>query len=147
MHEKGQAAKASSRETQRDASTSADESRIPQALRCCEKSRCASFRICEKEIDLSGTPGVFRRRTPLTHKARYIAMQAPQTLSPLQKDALEKSYITLRVLSVFLESIAAKLQEPDDRLLARVNKDSAEICRRHLLTAFPILHLAEGGVR
>jgi len=71
--------------------------------------------------------------------------QAGESLSGLQKDAIEKSYITLGILAIFLESIAGKLQEPDDRLLANVNSDSAKICRRRLLEAFPELHYLQGG--
>jgi hypothetical protein len=71
--------------------------------------------------------------------------QAGESLSGLQKDAIEKSYITLGIVAVFLDSVVGKLQESDDRLLAAVNKDSAQICRRHLLTAFPKLHFLQGG--
>ncbi len=71
--------------------------------------------------------------------------QAGESLSGLQKDAIEKSYITLGIVVVFLEGIVGKLQAPDDRLLAHVNKDSAKICQRHLLAAFPELHYLQGG--
>jgi len=66
--------------------------------------------------------------------------QAGESLSGLQKDAIEKSYITLGILAVFLQDIMGKLAQPDDRLLANVNKDSAKICRRLLIAAFPELH-------
>jgi hypothetical protein len=71
--------------------------------------------------------------------------QAGESLSGPQKDAIEKSYITLGIVAVFLGSIAGKLEAPDDRLLAHVNKDSAKICQRHLLAAFPGLHLQGGA--
>ncbi len=71
--------------------------------------------------------------------------QAGESLSGLQKDAIEKSYTTFGILVVFLKSIEGKLQEPDDRLLAAVNKDSCMICRRRLLDAFPELHFLQGG--
>ncbi len=71
--------------------------------------------------------------------------QAGESLSGLQRDAIEKSYITLGIVAVFLEGVMGKLETPDDRLLANVNKDSAKICRRHLLAAFPELHYLEGG--
>jgi hypothetical protein len=70
--------------------------------------------------------------------------QAPNNLSPDQWDAIERTYLTVGIVVVFLESIAGKLQEPDDRLLATVNKDSSKICQRRLLGAFPELH-RQGG--
>jgi len=71
--------------------------------------------------------------------------QAPTNLSPDQWDAIERTYLTVGIVVVFLESIAGKLQEPDDRLLAMVNKDSSKICQRRLLGAFPELHLQGGA--
>ena len=71
--------------------------------------------------------------------------QSPTNLSPDQWDAIERTYVTVGIVVVFLESIAGKLQEPDDRLLAMVNKDSSKICKRRLLGAFPELHYREGG--
>ena len=71
--------------------------------------------------------------------------QAPTNLSPDQWDAIERTYLTVGIVVVFLESIAGKLQESDDRLLAAVNKDSCKICRRRLLGAFPELHLQGGA--
>lgn len=71
--------------------------------------------------------------------------QAPNNLSSLQWDAVERSFVTFGIVVVFLESIAGKLQEPDDRLLANVNKDSAKICQRRLLSAFPELHHLQSG--
>ncbi len=71
--------------------------------------------------------------------------QAPTNLSSDQWDAIERTYVTVGIVAVFLESIQGKLQEPDERLLARVNRDSAAICRRRLLSAFPELHSLQGG--
>jgi hypothetical protein len=71
--------------------------------------------------------------------------QAPNNLSSDQWDAIERTYVTIGIVVVFLESIAGKLQEPDDRLLAMVNKDSSKICQRRLLSVFPELHLQGGA--
>jgi hypothetical protein len=62
--------------------------------------------------------------------------QAPLTLSPQQRSALESAYIFFSGATPFLQSIENKLA-PDERLQAHNLRDLAGMTGRKLLLAFP----------
>ena len=66
-------------------------------------------------------------------------MQAPGSLSAVQRDSLESTYACFKGVTSFLESIEGKLQ-PDEKLIARNFRDLAGVCEGKLLEAFPELH-------
>jgi hypothetical protein len=63
-------------------------------------------------------------------------MQAPHTLSPEQKHALEATYTLFSAVIPFLESAEGKLPA-DDKILAESLRDLAGVTGRKLLLAFP----------
>ena len=63
-------------------------------------------------------------------------MQAPHTLSPEQKHALEATYTLFTAAIPFLDSIEGRLL-PDERLQAGNLRDLAGMTGRKLLLAFP----------
>jgi hypothetical protein len=63
-------------------------------------------------------------------------MQVPRSLSPVQRDSLEASFICFRGITVFVESVESRLQ-PDERLTAENLRELAAMCERKLLEAFP----------
>jgi hypothetical protein len=65
-------------------------------------------------------------------------MQAPCSLSVVQRDSLETSFTLFRGVTAFLESLENQLQS-DERLTAESLRDLAELCERKLLVAFPDL--------
>jgi hypothetical protein len=78
-------------------------------------------------------------------------MQAPGSLSAVQRDSVESSFTCFKGVTAFLESVENKLQS-DDKLVAANLCDLAGVCEHKLVEAFPELHawLAEwsrGGVR
>ncbi len=149
LYETRQAAQGSIREIVQAAASPAHGRGISQTLCGCKKSGPIRFGVRTKEItrEVSGTRRCANsERAPNSKHGGLISMsQAPNNLSPDQWDAIERTYVTIGIVVVFLESIAGKLQEPDDRLLAMVNKDSSKICQRRLLGAFPELHLQGGA--
>jgi hypothetical protein len=77
--------------------------------------------------------------------------QAPFTLSPKQRNALESAYSCFRGARAFLESIEAKLQ-PDEKLMSQNLRELAALCEEKLVEAFPDLlewlyQWERGGVR
>jgi len=77
-------------------------------------------------------------------------MQAPGSLSAVQRQSLESTYACFQGVTAFLESVENKFQ-PDDKLLAVNLRDLAGVCEHKLVESFPDLHewLAErtrGGV-
>jgi hypothetical protein len=64
--------------------------------------------------------------------------QAPVTLSPQRRHALETSYTFFRGLASFLDSIS--LDRPDHRLIAVNLRDLGALAQRQLVEAFPELH-------
>lgn len=77
--------------------------------------------------------------------------QAPSTLSPRQRSALESSYTFFAGVTPFLESIEGKFP-PDEKLIAANLRDLAGVCEHKLVEAFPELHAwlvdeTRGGVR
>jgi hypothetical protein len=78
-------------------------------------------------------------------------MQAPFTLSPQQRSALESAYSCFRGVRAFLASIEEKLQ-PDEKLTSQNLRELAELCEQKLVEAFPDLlewlyQWERGGVR
>ena len=65
-------------------------------------------------------------------------MQAPRSLSAVQRDSLESSFTLFRGVTAFLESLENQLQS-DERLTAENLRDLAAVCERKLLGAFPDL--------
>jgi hypothetical protein len=63
-------------------------------------------------------------------------MQAPSTLSPEQRHALESVYTLFSAVVPFLQSIEGKLP-PDEKLQAANLRDLAGVSGRKLLLAFP----------
>lgn len=63
-------------------------------------------------------------------------MQAPRTLSPEQKHALEATYVFFSAAIPLLQSIEGRLL-PDERLQAGNLRDLAGLTGRKLLLAFP----------
>src|SRR5260370_12799150 len=144
-YETRQTPQGSIRESVQAAASSAHGRGISQTLCGCKKSGPIRFGVRTKEIgpEVSGTRRCANsERAPNSKHGGLSSMsQAPTNLSPDQWDAIERTYVTIGIVVVFLETIAGKLQEPDDRLLAMVNTDSSKICQRRLLGAFPELHL------
>jgi hypothetical protein len=65
-------------------------------------------------------------------------MQAPRSLSAVQRDSLESSFTLFRGITAFLESVENKFQS-DERLTAGNLRDLAGVCERKLIEAFPQL--------
>ena len=65
-------------------------------------------------------------------------MQAPGSLSAVQRDSLESALTYFKGVTAFLESIDSKLQA-DDKLIAGNLRDLAGVCQRKLVEAFPEL--------
>jgi hypothetical protein len=65
-------------------------------------------------------------------------MQAPRSLSAVQRDSLESSFTCFRGVAAFLESVENKFQA-DERMTADNLRDLADLCERKLLGAFPDL--------
>jgi len=63
-------------------------------------------------------------------------MQAPRSLSPAQRNALEATAMGIRCCSVFLESIEDKLNA-DDKIVAQNLCDLAKLSEHKLIEAFP----------
>lgn len=63
-------------------------------------------------------------------------MQAPNTLSPEQKSALESTFVFFSAATPFLQAVEDKLQ-PDEKLQADNLRNLAGVCGRKLLLAFP----------
>jgi hypothetical protein len=66
-------------------------------------------------------------------------MQAPGSLSAVQRDSLESSFTCLRGIATLLESIESKLPA-DEKLIAGNLRDLASVCQHKLVEAFPELH-------
>src|SRR6266404_7502811 len=131
MHETRQAWQGSIREKVQAAASSAQGTGISQALCGCKKSGSVRFGIRTKEITriVSGTRRCSKHRhAPNSKHGGLSSMpQAPTNLSPEQWNGIERTFVTLGIVAVFLESIADKLQQSDERLLAAVNRDSCKI--------------------
>ncbi len=65
-------------------------------------------------------------------------MQAPGSVSAVQRDSLESTIACFKGVTVFLESVDNKLQA-DDKLIASNLRDLAGVCQRKLVEAFPEL--------
>jgi hypothetical protein len=65
-------------------------------------------------------------------------MQAPHSLSALQRDSLESSFTCFKGIATFLDSIEPKLAS-DEQLTARNLCDLAGVCEHKLTAAFPEL--------
>ena len=66
-------------------------------------------------------------------------MQAPGSLSAVQRHSLESAYACFQGVTAFLESVENKLQ-PDDKLIAGNLRDLAGVCKHRLIESFPELH-------
>lgn len=66
-------------------------------------------------------------------------MQAPGSLSAVQRGSLESAYTFFAGVRPFLQSIENKLG-PDERLTAGNLRDLAGVCQHKLIEAFPELH-------
>ena len=66
-------------------------------------------------------------------------MQAPGSLSAVQRDSLESSFTCFKGVTAFLESVQNKLQS-DDKIIAGDLRDLAGVCEHKLVEAFPELH-------
>jgi hypothetical protein len=66
-------------------------------------------------------------------------MQAPSSLSAVQRHSLESAYACFKGVTGFLESIEHSL-EPEDKFTAIGLRALAEVCERKLVEAFPELH-------
>jgi hypothetical protein len=65
-------------------------------------------------------------------------MQAPGTLSPQQRSALESAYTFFAGVAPFLEATESRLP-PDEQFLSRDFRDLAGVCEHKLVEAFPEL--------
>ncbi len=66
-------------------------------------------------------------------------MQAPGSLSALQRNSLESTFSCLRGIASFLDSIESTPLQPDEKLIAGNLRDLAGVCQRKLVEAFPEL--------
>lgn len=66
-------------------------------------------------------------------------MQAPGSLSAVQRDSLESVFTCLKGVATFLQTTENRLQ-PDERLIAGNLRDLAGVCEHRLIEAFPELH-------
>jgi len=73
-------------------------------------------------------------------------MQAPGSLSVVQRHSLESTYACFKGVTAFLESIEKNLQ-PDEKLIAVSLRCLAEVCEGKLVEAFPELHAWLGEER
>jgi hypothetical protein len=65
-------------------------------------------------------------------------MQAPGSLSAVQRDSLESSFACFKGIAAFLESIESKLA-PEEKLISGNLRELAGVCERKLVEAFPEL--------
>ena len=65
-------------------------------------------------------------------------MQAPRSLSAVQRDSLESTFVYFKGIAAFLESLESTLQ-PDETLMGTNLRELAGVCEYKLLEAFPEL--------
>ena len=63
--------------------------------------------------------------------------QAPRSLSPHERSALEATAMGIRCCCAFLESIEEKLLDADDKIVAQNLRDLIGISEEKLIEAFP----------
>lgn len=66
-------------------------------------------------------------------------MQAPDSLSAVQRDSLESTFVCFKGITAFLEPLESKLA-PDERLIAGNLRTLAGVCGHKLIEGFPELH-------